>query len=82
MKILYFAKLRHCIGKNSEIIKIKDKKRISEIIEDLKKKDDNYMEAFNNVKNLQYAVNCEYVNEERVVKDKDELAIFPPVTGG
>ncbi len=82
MKILYFAKLKQYIGKNSDFIEIKDNKRIYEVIDELKKRNKNYRKAFNEVTNLQYAVNCEYVNIEETVKDKDELAIFPPVTGG
>ena len=29
-----------------------------------------------------FAVNCEYVPPETVVKDGDELAFIPPVSGG
>lgn len=29
-----------------------------------------------------FAVNCEYVPAETLVKDKDELAFIPPVSGG
>ena len=29
-----------------------------------------------------YAVNCEYVGAEMVLKDGDELALIPPVSGG
>tara|TARA_Y100000589_G_C26659449_1_gene429358 strand:+ start:181 stop:429 length:249 start_codon:yes stop_codon:yes gene_type:complete len=82
LKILYFAKLKQHIGKSSDSIKISGEKRIYEVINELKKKDIKYMRAFEAVKNLQYAVNCEYVEVEGIVKDKDELAIFPPVTGG
>ncbi len=82
MKILYFAKLKQYIGKNSDFIKIKDRKKIIEVIDELKKKDKKYKKAFDEVKNLQYAINCEYVNDKEFVRDKDELAIFPPVTGG
>ncbi len=32
--------------------------------------------------NILMAVNMEYVGPEHVVKDGDEVAFFPPVTGG
>ncbi|NOX09081.1 MAG: molybdopterin converting factor subunit 1 [Gammaproteobacteria bacterium] len=32
--------------------------------------------------NLLSAVNMEYEKQDFVVKDKDEVAFFPPVTGG
>ena len=82
MKILYFAKLKQLIGKSEETICIKQKKKISEVINELKKKNDVYDFAFKETNSLQYAVNCEYVDLNFIVKDSDELAIFPPVSGG
>ena len=82
MKILYFAKLKQLIGKSEEIISIKQKKKISQVINELKKRNDVYDFAFKETNSLQYAVNCEYVDLNFIVKDSDELAIFPPVSGG
>ena len=82
MKILYFAKLKQLIGKSEEIISIKQKKKISQVINELKKRNDIYDFAFKETNSLQYAVNCEYVDLNFVVIDSDELAIFPPVSGG
>ncbi len=31
---------------------------------------------------VRFAVNCEYVSAESVVKDQDEIAFIPPVSGG
>ena len=41
-----------------------------------------YNFAFKETNSLQYAVNCEYVDLNFIVSDSDELAIFPPVSGG
>ena len=82
MKILYFAKLKQLIGKSEDTICIKNKKKISEIINELKKRNEVYSFAFKETDSLQYAVNCEYVDLDFIVKDNDELAIFPPVSGG
>ena len=82
MKILYFAKLKQLIGKSEEIISIKQKKKISQVISELKKRNDVYNFAFRETNSLQYAVNCEYVDLNFIVTDSDELAIFPPVSGG
>ncbi len=82
MKILYFASLKESIGKREDTIQIDGKKKIYQIIDELKNSDSNYNTAFTKIKNLQYAVNCEYVNKNSFVTNKDELAIFPPVTGG
>ena len=82
MKILYFAKLKQLIGKSEEIICIEQKKKISQVISELKKRNDVYNFAFEDTNSLQYAVNCEYVDLDFFVTDSDELAIFPPVSGG
>ena len=83
MKILYFAKLKQLIGKSEETICIgQKKKKVSQVINELKKRNDIYNFAFKETNSLQYAVNCEYVDLNFVVSDNDELAIFPPVSGG
>ena len=82
MKILYFAKLKQLVGKSEETIFIQKKKRISQVINELKKRNEVYNFAFKEINSLQYAVNCEYVDLDFFVTDNDELAIFPPVSGG
>ena len=82
MKILYFAKLKQLIGKSEETICIERKKKISQVINELKKRNDVYNFAFKETNSLRYAVNCEYVDLDTFVTDSDELAIFPPVSGG
>ena len=82
MKILYFAKLRQSLGKSEETVCIKKKKKISQIISELKKRNEVYNFALKETNSLQYAVNCEYVDLDFFVTDNDELAIFPPVSGG
>ena len=82
MKILYFAHLGQLIGKRNETIKLKKKTKISSLISQLKKKDKKYKHAFESIKNFKCAINCEYAELESYVKDEDEVAFFPPVTGG
>tara|TARA_B100000900_G_C20026564_1_gene492112 strand:+ start:47 stop:295 length:249 start_codon:yes stop_codon:yes gene_type:complete len=82
LKILYFAKLKQLLGKNEDFIKVDKEVTVREIIEELKKINEQNKKAFSDVKNLQYAINCEYVSLDTKVNDKDELALFPPVTGG
>jgi molybdopterin synthase sulfur carrier subunit len=33
-------------------------------------------------KHILIAINCEYTHAQQSVKDNDEVAFFPPVTGG
>tara|TARA_B100000886_G_scaffold227939_1_gene158949 strand:+ start:178 stop:426 length:249 start_codon:yes stop_codon:yes gene_type:complete len=82
LKILYFAKLKQLIGKSEETICIEKKKKISQVINELKKRNEVYNFALKETSSLQYAVNCEYVDLDFFVTNNDELAIFPPVSGG
>ena len=82
MKILYFARISEELGKNEEILFIKNKLRIIDVINILKKKDERYNLIFKKISNVKFAINCEYATINDYITDNDELAIFPPVTGG
>ena len=55
---------------------------VKEVIEELKEINEKNRKAFLDIKNLQCAINCEYVTLDSKVSNHDELALFPPVTGG
>lgn len=82
MKILYFAKISEELGKNEELLLIKDKLRIIDVVNILKKKNERYNLVFKKISNIKFAINCEYATKNDYITDNDELAIFPPVTGG
>tara|TARA_Y100000994_G_C15634051_1_gene418328 strand:- start:674 stop:922 length:249 start_codon:yes stop_codon:yes gene_type:complete len=82
LKILYFAKLKQIIGKSHDDINLSKKMKVLDVIKLLKKKDIIYVKAFSNLKNIKCAVNCEYSSFTKEVVNKDEIAFFPPVTGG
>tara|TARA_Y100000813_G_scaffold188466_1_gene162735 strand:- start:355 stop:606 length:252 start_codon:yes stop_codon:yes gene_type:complete len=83
LKILYFAKIKEIIGKNEDFININEQTTINDIVEKLKLIDESYKLAFNDLKSIKCSVNCNYVNSFKTkVTNKDEIAFFPPVTGG
>ena len=82
MRILYFAKISEELGKNEDVLLIKDKLRIIDVINILKKKNEKYNLVFKKISNIKFAINCEYATKNDYITDNDELAIFPPVTGG
>ena len=82
MKILYFAKISEELGKNQELLVIKGKLRIIDVINILKKKNKKYNLVFKKISKLKFAINCEYATKTDYITNNDELAIFPPVTGG
>ena len=83
MKILYFSWLREKIGIDSEEIKISEKiGDVNELVVFLKKSSEKHSIAFENMKLIKVAVNKEFANFNTKIKDQDEIAFFPPVTGG
>ena len=82
MKILYFAKISEELGKNQEFLLIKEKLRIIDVVNILKKKNERYNLVFKKISNIKFAINCEYATKNDYITDNDELAMFPPVTGG
>ncbi len=83
MKILYFAKIKEIIGKNEDSVNIDEQTTVEDIVEKLKLIDESYKLAFKDLKNVKCSVNCNYINSfQTKVSNNDELAFFPPVTGG
>ena len=75
IKVKYFANLRELIGRSEDSIEYRDGLSIAAIWDMVK----------GDVKdNTAYlaALNMEYANNDTVVKDGDELAFFPKVSGG
>ena len=77
MKILYFAQLKENIGKEQDIIDFDSEISVKDLIQKLTLKGEKYKKSFEEIKN------CEYITNYNVIlKNKDEIAFFPPVTGG
>ena len=83
MKILYFAWVRQKIGKSEEDIALPPRvTTVADLIELLRGRGDGYQEAFADPARVRAAVNQEHVRFDAKVENTDEVAFFPPVTGG
>lgn len=83
MNILYFALIRENVGHTTEIIDLpNDIKNVNGLINYLEQKGDNYKAAFAQSDLIRVAVNQEYVNLDHPISNNDEIAFFPPMTGG
>ena len=75
VQVKYFASLRETIGRSHDTLPISDTITVEEV----------WNQATSNrqrPENLLVAVNQEYANFSKQVHDGDEVAFFPPVTGG
>ncbi len=75
IKILYFASLREQIGRGTDNLEITKPINVLEAWQQA-----TGLDEFTD--NLLISVNQEYASAEALVSDGDELAFFPPVTGG
>ena len=76
VSVKYFASLRELMGEASSMIDIEESISVSELWRSIIKS-----------KNVEFdkvmmTVNMEYVKSEYQLKSGDEVAFFPPVTGG
>ena len=83
MKILYFAWLREKAGiAEEELTPPKDVTTVGTLVEWLKERSPGHAEAFADSAMVKVAVNQEHVGPDHPVAAADEVAFFPPVTGG
>lgn len=81
--LLYFAWLRAKIGTAEEELALPSQvSDVKSLLEWLKSRGPGYAEALKDLGTVRVAVNQDYVGPEHKIADGDEVAIFPPVTGG
>lgn len=81
--LLYFAWLRTKIGLAEERMTLPPEVTdIAGLIEQLRARGGGYADALSNLDVVKVAVNQEYVPFSHPIRAGDEVALFPPVTGG
>ena len=83
MRLLYFGWVRAKIGKpGEEIDRPEGVGDVGGLIAWLKGRGGGYAEALANLSVVRVAVNQELAGFDAPVRDGDEVAMFPPMTGG
>ena len=83
MVIKYFSLIKEHIGKSEEIIELPDDvTTISGLMSYLNNLNDDYKKVFVKKDLIKIAVNKTYCSIETKISNNDEIAFFPPVTGG
>lgn len=79
VRVLFFGAARETVGKNEIDLKLRSPTAAASAFEQV-------LEAFPDLRrfgrSLLFAVNQEYATPDREVREGDELAVFPPVSGG
>jgi molybdopterin synthase sulfur carrier subunit len=81
IKIVFFAALREQLDCAELSIAADDVKTVDDIKQLLSAKNEQWQKPFTNT-SLLSAVNHDMVDGTHLVKSGDEVAFFPPVTGG
>jgi molybdopterin synthase sulfur carrier subunit len=83
VRVLYFAWLRARVGAAEEQVQppahVQD---VQGLLDWLRSRSPGHAQALKEMSVIRVAVNQEYVPLHHPVKPGDEIAIFPPVTGG
>jgi sulfur-carrier protein len=83
MKLLYFAWLRAKIGTAEERVDVPASVvTVAGLLDWLKGRGPGFADALADTRIVRVAVNQEYVGWDHPVRPGDEVALFPPVTGG
>jgi molybdopterin converting factor subunit 1 len=78
IKMLYFAQVRDITHISNEIIEIKQKSSTKDLMNLL------YIRypKLQVEKNLSLSVNCSVSKSDVILRDSDEVALLPPISGG
>jgi len=83
MKVLYFAWLRQRTGVGEETVSPPASVRtVAQLVEWLRGRGPGHAEARNDLSSIRVAVNQEFATLDAAVSEGDEVALFPPMTGG
>lgn len=81
IKVLFFAGLRDHLNCSELQVNASDNSSIEQLLENLQASDNSWIKPLSDP-NLMIALNQTMVNKKSLLKAGDEVAFFPPVTGG
>lgn len=83
MKVLYFAWLRQRTGVGEEDVSPPESvKDVAGLVEWLRDRGPGHAEALSDLTSIRVAVNQEFATLTTPISEGDEVALFPPMTGG
>jgi molybdopterin synthase sulfur carrier subunit len=80
--VLYLARLREVLGRGNEQIELPEASTVSTLIDSLRERGGPWASELAAGRAVRVAVNQEMADASAGLRDGDEVALFPPVTGG
>lgn len=81
IKVVFFAALREQLNCSELSINNNNLATVADVKKQLASTDKHWQQVFDN-DTLLSAVNHDMVSDDKAIKSGDEIAFFPPVTGG
>ena len=83
VKVLFFAALREQVGVTTEEVELPgEKSTVAALRSHLAARGGAWQSALSEKKLLRFAINQDMAQPDAMLKAGDEVAFFPPVTGG
>lgn len=79
IKVKFFASYKEVLGKEEIELELEENSNISHLLDILR---NDYPKLGNLMETLVVSVNLEYAEYDRKLKEGDEVALLPPVSGG
>jgi molybdopterin converting factor subunit 1 len=76
VRVLYFGVLKESLGRESEQVELAEGARVADLMARYEDGNADWMRS------IAVAVNQEYARAADVLRDGDEVALLPPVSGG
>lgn len=82
VRLLYFAWVREMVGRAEEDCALDAPVRLSVLASMLRERSAGHASALADLARLRVAINQDFASWDQLARPGDEIAIFPPVTGG
>ena len=79
VQVLYFGMLKECFGAESDAAELAEDSSVEDLLLVLRERAQGAAAAWSS---MAVAVNREYAGRTTVLRDGDEVALLPPVSGG
>jgi molybdopterin converting factor subunit 1 len=79
VRVLYFGVLKEIFGRESEALELEDGALVADLLRSYRGRE---LGAARFWESIAVAVNQEYARGEDLLRDGDEVALLPPVSGG